>query len=128
MERSEREHVFLDKDTLGAGNGREQIEKALAECRVVLVVIGRRWFTITDEAGQRRLDHADDVHRQEIVVALSRDHVTVISVRVDGAAMPHAKDLPKDIRRLTDQQSHELSDSSARRVVDLKLLTADITH
>jgi TIR domain len=120
------EHVFLDKDTLRAGNWREQIQEALAGCRVVLVVMGRRWLTITDDAGQPRLDRADDVHRQEIVLALSRDHITVIPVRVDGAPMPHAKDLPEDIRRLTDQQSHELSDSSMRREVDLKLLIADI--
>src|SRR5262245_11119854 len=107
--------VFLDKDTLRAGNWREQIQEALAGCRVVLVVMGRRWLTITDEDGQRRLDRADDEHRLEIALALSRDHVTVIPVRVDGAPMPHAKDLPEDIRRLTDQQCHELSDSSARR-------------
>ena len=40
--------------------------------------------------------------------------------------MPRTEDLPEDIRSLTDQQSHELSDSSARREVDLKLLIADI--
>jgi hypothetical protein len=120
------EDVFLDKDTLRAGNWREQIQEALAGCRVVLIIMGRQWLTMTDEDGQRRLDRADDVHRLEIASALSRDHVTVIPVRVDGAPMPHAKDLPEDIRRLTDQQSHELSDSSARREVDLKLLIADI--
>ena len=88
--------------------------------------MGRRWLTITDDDGQRRLDCSDDVHRLEIALALSRDHVTVIPVRVDAAPMPHAKDLPEDIRRLTDQQSHELSDRGARREVDLKLLIADI--
>jgi len=120
------EDVFLDKDTLHAGNWRDQIQEALAGCRVLLVIMGRHWLTITDEDGRRRLDRADDVHRLEIASALSRDHVTVIPVRVDGAPMPHAKDLPEDIRRITDQQSHELSDSSARREVDLKLLIGDI--
>ena len=44
------EHVFLDKDTLRAGNWRKQIREALDRCRVVLVVMGRRWLTIMDEA------------------------------------------------------------------------------
>ena len=43
------ERVFLDKDTLHAGNWRAQIHEALNQCRVVLIVIGRHWLTITDE-------------------------------------------------------------------------------
>ena len=118
--------VFLDKDTLHAGNWRTQIHEALDQCRVVLVVIGRQWLAITDETGLRRLDRSDDVHREEIAFALSRKEVTVIPVRVDGVAMPNAGDLPADIRSLADQQSRELSDSNARRGVDIQLLIEDI--
>jgi TIR domain len=118
--------VFLDKDTLQAGNWRAQIHAALNQCSVVLVVIGRHWLTITDETGLRRLSHSDDVHRQEIVLALSRKEVTVIPVRVDGVAMPRAEDLPTDIRSLSDQQSRELSDTSGRRELDMQLLIEDI--
>lgn len=118
--------VFLDKDTLHAGNWRAQIHEALSQCRVVLVVIGRHWLTMTDETGLRRLDRSDDVHRQEIALALSRQEVTVIPVRVDGVAMPRAEDLPTDIRLLSDQQSRELSDTSGRRDLDMQLLIEDI--
>lgn len=120
------DRVFLDKDALHAGNWRAQINEALNQCRVVLVVIGRRWLTITDEAGQRRLNHSDDVHRQEIALALSRKDVTVIPVLVDGVRMPRAEDLPTDIRSLTEQQARELSDARARREVDMQLLIDDI--
>lgn len=120
------DRVFLDKDALRAGNWRAQINEALNQCRVVLVVIGRRWLTITDEAGQRRLNHSDDVHRQEIALALSRKDVTVIPVLVDGVGMPRADDLPTDIRSLTEQQARELSDARARREVDMQLLIDDI--
>jgi hypothetical protein len=120
------EWVFLDKDTLHAGNWRAQIHAALNQCRVVLVVIGRQWLTITDETGLRRLDRPDDVHRQEIALALSRKEVTVIPVRVDGVAMPRAEDLPTDIRSLNDQQSRELSDTSGRRELDMQVLVEDI--
>ena len=118
--------VFLDKDTLHAGNWRTQIQEALNQCRVVLVVIGRQWLTIKDESGLRRLDRPNDVHREEIAFALSRKDVTVIPIRVDGVAMPQAGDLPADIRLLADQQSRELSDSSARRAVDIQQLIEDI--
>lgn len=120
------EWVFLDKDTLHAGNWRAQIHEALNQCRVVLVIIGRHWLTTTDETGLRRLDRSDDVHRQEIALALSREEVTVIPVRVDGVAMPRAEDLPTDIRSLNDQQSRELSDTSGRRELDMQLLIEDI--
>ena len=39
------DQVFLDKDTLQAGNWRDQITHALDQCKVVLVVIGARWLT-----------------------------------------------------------------------------------
>jgi hypothetical protein len=120
------ERVFLDMDTLHAGNWREQIHAAVEQSRVVLVVIGRRWLTSADETGLRRLNRSDDVHRQEIALALSRKEVTVIPVRVDGVAMPRAEDLPTDIRSLSDQQSRELSDSRARREVDMQLIIEDI--
>src|SRR5262245_55812747 len=88
--------VFRDTDTMGPGNWREQINLALERCKVVLVVIGRGWLSATDETGMRRLDRADDVHRQEIATALARSGVTVIPVLVDGATMPRAGELPKE--------------------------------
>src|SRR5262245_56723740 len=114
------DRIFLDRDTLHAGNWREQISEALDQSSVVLVVIGRQWLTITDGSGLPRLNRSDDVHRREIALALSRKEVTVIPVRVDGVPMPRAEDLPTDIRSLSDQQSREFSDSSARRAVDMQ--------
>jgi hypothetical protein len=120
------DRVFLDKDTLHAGNWRAQILEALGKSGVVLVVMGRRWLTITDDSGRQRLNCPEDVHRQEIAFALSHKDVTVIPVLVDGVAMPRAEDLPMDIRSLSDQQSRELSDGRARRDVDMQLLIQDI--
>ena len=120
------ECVFLDKDTLHAGNWREQIGEALDRSGVALVVIGRRWLTSADDRGQRRLDTPDDVHRHEIASALARKDVTVIPVVVDGASVPSAESLPSDIRTLSDQQAREISDNNARRKLDLDALIADI--
>jgi hypothetical protein len=120
------EHVFLDKDALHAGNWRDQLHAALDRTGVVLVVIGQRWLSTTDAAGRRRLWNDDDVHRQEIAIALARPAITVIPVRVDQATLPQPEDLPADLRALLDRQSREISDSKLRRQVDLQLLTEDI--
>jgi hypothetical protein len=118
--------VFLDKEVLHAGNWREQIERALEQCKVVLVIIGARWVTILDEQNKRRITLAEDVHRYEIALALRRSSLTVIPVRVDNARMPKRDDLPEDLWHLADQQSREIGDSEARRKVDLEALIRDI--
>lgn len=120
------DQVFLDKDALGPGNWREQLQRALDRCAVVLVVIGRQWLTIADEQQRPRIHVPDDVHRQEIALALSHRDVTVIPVLVDDATMPKAEQLPKDIRGLTDQQAYKIGDTKARRKVDLEVLIKSI--
>ena len=120
------EQVFLDKDALGPGNWREQLQRALAQCTVVLVVIGKQWLTIADEQQRPRLSLPDDVHRQEIALALGHKGVTVIPVLVDEAAMPNAQQLPEDIRGLTDQQAYKVGDTKARRKADLEVLVKGI--
>jgi len=120
------DRVFRDQDALRAGNWREQIDLALERCKAVLVVIGRGWLSATDETGKRRLDRPDDVHRHEIAAALARSGVTVIPVLVDGASMPRAKELPKELRTLADQQARVLSDDAAHRSVSMRLLVDDI--
>lgn len=120
------EQVFLDKDALGPGNWRDQLQRALAQCSVVLVVIGRQWLTITDEGQRPRISLPDDVHRQEIALALTHQGVTVIPVLVDDVAMPNAAQLQEDIRGLTNQQAYKLGDTKARRKADLAVLIKSI--
>lgn len=120
------DQVFLDKDALGPGNWREQLQRALKQCSVVLVVIGRQWLTITDEQQRSRIGLPDDVHRQEIALALSHPGVTVIPVLVDEATMPKADQLPKDIRGLANQQAYKIGDTKARRQADLAVLAKGI--
>lgn len=120
------DQVFLDKDTLHAGNWREQIDRALDRCNVVLIVIGPRWLTIADEQNRPRLSLPDDVHRQEVALALSHHGATVIPVLVDDAAMPRAEQLPEDLRSLCDQQAYKIGDTKARRQADLEVLVQNI--
>lgn len=118
--------VFLDKEALGPGNWRDQIQRALDRCNVVLIVIGPRWLTIVDEQNRPRLTLPDDVHRQEIALALSHQGAMVIPILFDDAVMPKAEQLPDDIRSLADQQAYKIGDTEARRKTDLEVLVKGI--
>jgi hypothetical protein len=93
---------------------------------VALVVIGPRWLTIVDEQNQPRISLPDDVHHQEVALALSRSDVIVIPVLVDEAQMPCAELLPQDLRSLCDQQAYKIGDTQARRKADLEVLAKNI--
>lgn len=105
--------VFMDLDDIGRGDTfAEILTTKLQDSDVLIAVVGRRWLTLTDPAGRRRLDSDDDWVREEIRTALRAGHL-VIPVRVDGAAMPAAADLPEDLRDLMGRQWAEVRDGSA---------------
>jgi hypothetical protein len=89
----------------------EHVEGLLDRCDVLLAVIGKRWASITDEHGNRRLEDPSDLVRREIARALERRDVEVIPVLVDGARMPSEDELPPDLAPLSRRQACELTDS-----------------
>jgi hypothetical protein len=99
----------------------EHVESLLDRCDVLLAVIGRRWASITDADGRRRLDDAGDLVRREIARALERPDVQVIPVLVDGAKMPAEHELPPDLAPLIRRHAVELTD--ARWEYDVEKLT-----
>jgi hypothetical protein len=99
----------------------EHVESLLDRCEVLLAVIGRRWISMTDAEGNRRLDNPDDLVRGEIARALQRTDVEVIPVLVDGAQMPTERELPPDLAPLSRRHACELSDS--RWDYDVEILT-----
>ena len=103
--------VFRDLDSLGYGiEFFPAIREAIASCDVLVAVIGREWVTVTNAAGQRRLDDPRDFVRMEIVAALERD-MPVLPVLVEEAEMPSDADLPPPLARLSQFNGLELSDS-----------------
>ena len=101
--------VFMDLDSIEAGTDfAEAIEAGVGSCRVLVALIGPRWLTLTDEAGQRQLDHPDDWVRFEIRTALE-SRVRVIPVLVDGAKMPRQYQLPIDLGNLARLNALEMS-------------------
>jgi hypothetical protein len=103
--------IFRDIETIAPGEDFvAAIDAALAECAVLIAVIGPRWLSVTGQDGQRRLDDPKDYTRVEIVTALRRDGVRVIPVLVEGAVMPQATDLPDDLAPLARRNAIDLSD------------------
>jgi len=64
VEALNRDHVFMDIDSISYGEDFvEAISRTLAECDIVLVLIGPNWLNINDPNGARRLDSPVDTVR-----------------------------------------------------------------
>ena len=96
-------NVFKDLDSMAPGEPfADRIERTIASCDAVLVVIGDDW---TEE--MRRRHREPDWVRWEIGTAF--DHgVRVIPLYVEEGRPPSKRDLPDDIEELADRNGVEL--------------------
>ncbi len=108
-----RKNVFIDVDMRAGAKFPTVLEQRLAECKLMIVLIGPDWLNSRDEQGRRRLDSSDDSVRLEIAHALKRD-ITVIPVLVNAAALPERTALPDDIRGLLDHQAVSVTNAGFR--------------
>jgi hypothetical protein len=113
--------VFRDSRTIRLGTHfPAEIQKALAECQVMIVVIGERWLRAGPD-GRRLIDDPDDWVRMEIAEALRRD-VLVVPVLVGNASLPPASALPAGIAGLASRQHRSLrvrdADRDASSLID----------
>ena len=108
-----RKNVFIDVDMRAGTKFPDVLQQRLAECKVLLALIGPGWLSARDEQGCRRLDNSDDWVRLEIAHALKRN-ITVIPVRVNGATLPAKEGLPNDIRGLLDHQAVSVTTTGFR--------------
>ncbi len=101
--------LFIDVDNIPLGvNFAEHLENSVAQCDVLLAVIGRDWLNIRSaKTNARRLDDPDDFVRVEIAAALSRG-IRVVPVLLDGASVPAAEDLPDNLRELSMRHGLEV--------------------
>src|SRR5262245_53981610 len=101
--------VFMDVDSISLGRDfRGELQKILAACDLMLVIIDKDWAAAKDEKGRIRLENATDFVRMEIEAALKRD-IVITPVLVKGAQMPAADQLPAEIRDLAYRNGFELS-------------------
>ena len=100
--------VFQDVTDIDYGDRyAEIIERHIADCDVVVALIGPRWITGAGDAP--RIAEAGDLVRHEIATAL-RLGKRVIPVLVGGAALPERRALPPDIAGLLDLNALSFTD------------------
>jgi formylglycine-generating enzyme required for sulfatase activity len=93
-------NVFKDVDAIPPGvDFRQVVNDSVAQCDVLLAVIGKGWVDATDKEGRLRLYLKNDVVRMEIEAALRRD-IPVVPVLVEGAPVPQADELPPSLKDL----------------------------
>lgn len=115
------EQVFIDVEAIELGvDFVDVLDKSLADCAVLLVLIGKEWADCTDEHGARRIMDPNDFVHIEVATALKRSDVRVIPVLVRGATMPRTQELPEDLKSLTRRQAFELRHD--RWSMDVKVL------
>jgi hypothetical protein len=107
-------NVFMDIDMAPGIDFVERITEAVSACRVLLVIMGPRWATLSDGKESARIAEPEDFVRLEVETALRNPEVTVIPVLVAGARMPDPTELPEGIRPLGRHNAIELSDQRWR--------------
>jgi tetratricopeptide (TPR) repeat protein len=100
-----REHVFLDCYSIPVGSDYvQELLDRVRGCRILLVVIGPLWLSLTTESGGRRIDDpADWIHR-EITEAFAAG-VRVVPVLLDETLLPAEDELPADMGMLARCQA-----------------------
>ena len=103
--------VFMDIDAIEFGaDFPERIQDTIADCDILLAIIGPHWITATDSRGVRRLDDPVDFVRLEIASALDSG-TRVVPILVGRADMPLSVDVPDDLKGLVRRHALEISDS-----------------
>ncbi|MEP7170580.1 MAG: toll/interleukin-1 receptor domain-containing protein, partial [Bacteroidota bacterium] len=88
----------------------ERIENSLEACDVLLVLIGENWLTMQDENGNVKIFSADDFVRLQIAAALKKN-ISVIPVLFDNTPLPKAKELPEDLKKLSELKHIDINTS-----------------
>jgi Tol biopolymer transport system component len=103
-----RAQVFKDIDSIPLGRDfRTHLGEMVGDCAAVLAIVGPHWTNIRNEAGERRLDDADDFVRIELEAALARN-IPVVPVLVGHATQPTSPQLPASLAPLAYRQSIEV--------------------
>jgi hypothetical protein len=101
---SERLLMDIEGGTAAGQDFVQVLQDRVSACDAMLVLIGPKWLTATDEMGRRRLDDPQDFVRVEVESAL-RLGKRFIPVLVNKTEMPRAEALPGPIRPLAWNQA-----------------------
>jgi len=103
-----RNSVFTDVDNIPLGvDFRTYLDNEVAQCEVLLAVIGKDWLKVENAEKNIRLSDTTDFVRIEIESALRRD-IPVIPLLVRGASVPSVEELPEALQKLAFRNAIEV--------------------
>ena len=118
------EQVFKGVDNIPLGvYFRKHVSGSLDRCSACIVVIGKDWLNARNSKGARRIDSPADHVRLEIETALNRD-IPEIPVLVQGAIMPHERELPGSLATLAYRNGLSVRPDPDCRIDMDRLVTA----
>lgn len=88
-----------------------EIQNSLAAATVVLPIIGKNWFTLTDEFGIRRIDQEDDWVRRELEYSIKNQKL-IIPIYI-GIDRPPKKAFPASLMEIAKVQSRVVRDEDS---------------
>ncbi len=101
--------VFFDQFSIPPGSPWEEaIHRAAVTCKVMLVMIGKRWSDAEPGRDEPRYSSEFDLVHREIVCALDRRAI-VVPVLVQNIALPDRMRLPHDMYSLLRYQAMEIT-------------------
>lgn len=110
--------VFRDRNVLGGGDRFREVVLGHAErAHVMVVVVGPGW------SADARLADANDLHRNEIAIAIRRN-IHIVPVLVGNTTLPRPEELPEELRPLLERQFELLSE--ARWTFDVTQVVANV--
>lgn len=115
-----RDRIVYDLDMNNRGQEFvEDVRRKLADCKLVIVVIGPNWASVTNEFGDPKINDSRDYTHTELAHALISG-IPVISVLIDDGKIPQRSNLPRGLEGLAGIQSATLRSDSYEG--DLELL------
>jgi hypothetical protein len=101
--------VFMDVDSIALGQDfRSILQVTLASCDLMLVLVDKNWAEAKDKQGRSRLSDPNDFVRMEVEAALKRN-IAVTPILVQGATIPNADQLPREIADLAYRNGFEIT-------------------
>jgi len=93
------DRLFMDVEG-GIAPGQDFVsvlEDQVAQCQLMLALVGKGWLSATDADGRLRLDNPDDFVRIEIESAIRLGKI-IIPILINRTEMPRSAELPEPMR------------------------------